>query len=318
MLPPPYAHSPLLGTVVVVTPDVGVGPEAARIADRADQAVVDEVQRLESVFSAFDSGSELRRWARGEVPLPSAEFAEVLDAALRWQVRSEGRYNPLVGELTQLWKRAETVGEPPDPHELSQVAASIRTPRFGGSPPTPTGDCAGLNLNAIAKGSIVDRAVAHALTAVPELLALTVNAGGDLRHSLGPNGPAGAIIEVGVENPLRPYDNEPPLCRIALGDEAVATSGQVRRGFRIGGVWHGHCLDPRTGDGTNHLASITVIAASALIADVLATVLSTMEPHAAVDPDTAAGLGAEGAGVFVVTAEGAQLSNAAFEAHRVG
>ena len=83
-------HEPLLGTVV----DVRVIGSASA-ADLADRAVVTEVERLQRIFSAYDPGSELCRWRRGEQFTPSPELVEVLALALDWQRRSEGRFNPL-------------------------------------------------------------------------------------------------------------------------------------------------------------------------------------------------------------------------------
>ena len=160
---------------------------------------------------------------------------------------------------------------------LAELAASIREPRFaidGHGRPVRTGDCSMLNLNAFAKGWIVDRALelgwATGLAA-----SIVVNAGGDLAHRGEP------AVQVGVENPLRPYDNEPPLMTLALSNAGMATSGRARKGYRIGGRWYSHVIDPRTGHTVDTVASVTVIAPSAADADALATVLGVLPPDEA-------------------------------------
>ncbi|MCB0993772.1 MAG: FAD:protein FMN transferase [Acidimicrobiales bacterium] len=272
-------HEPLLGTVV----DVRVIGSASA-ADLADRAVVTEVERLQRIFSAYDPGSELCRWRRGEQFTPSPELVEVLALALDWQRRSEGRFNPLAGELAALWRDAAAAGSPPDADRLAETARAIRTPRYevGDGVATTTGDCTHLELNAVAKGYIVDRSLAVAWASV-EVDALSVNAGGDLAHR------GARPVKVGVENPLRPYDNEPPIAVVEVADAAVATSGSARRGVRIAGRWYPHVFDARSGQPVDAIASITVVAADATTADLLTTVAGTLPAAAAIDQ--LAGLG---------------------------
>lgn len=245
------------------------------VAREVDTRVVAEMERLERIFNAFDPDSELSRWKRDDLESPSPEFDEVMGFALDWQSRSRGRFNPLAGVLTARWRQAEIDGAVPSAEELSSLAASIAEPRCRrvDGRIARSGDCDDLNLNAIAKGFIVDRAVAR----VSEYGGtVVVNAGGDLTHA-GPT-----PIRIGVENPLRPFDNEPPLARLVLADRAVATSGGARRGFRIGGRRYSHVVDPRSGRPADRIASITVVASDAMTADVVATVLGVLDPPAAV------------------------------------
>lgn len=267
-----YEHHGLMGTIIDVR--VAAADEAA--ADSADAAMVAEIARLERLFSAFDDRSELCRWRRGEQHLPSPEFAELMGYALDWQIRSAGGFNPLAGEVSRLWHEAEAGGSPPSDAVLAAAAASIRETRFEivDGAPVATGDCSALNVNAIAKGYIVGRALdaGHGLG----VSWVCVNAGGDLAHR------GVGAIRVGIENPHRPYDNEPPLLVVELADAALATSGDARRGFRVGGRWFGHVLDPRTGWPVEEIASISVVAGDAMTADVLATVAGVMAPDEAV------------------------------------
>lgn len=123
------------------------------------------------------------------------------------------------------------------------------------------------NLNAIAKGWIVDCSLRRACE-VDGAVGLTINAGGDLLH----RGPRALIV--GIEDPQRPYDNEPPLVRVRLPHGALATSGGARRGWAIAGRWYSHVIDPRSGQSVDHVASASVIAPDAATADAVATVLS--------------------------------------------
>jgi thiamine biosynthesis lipoprotein len=267
-----FSHQGLLGTVV----EVRVLAGSRQLAEAVDRVVVGEVDRLERVFSVFDETSELCRWRRGETHAMSAEFAQVLSAASEWMDRSGGRFNPLVGELTAMWLQAESDGVTPSQEAAGAAAAMIRAPRFvieHGSP-VMTGDCSALNLNAMAKGFIVDRALDAAASCGAG--SVCVNAGGDLAHR------GEGTVRAGIENPHRPYDNEPPVTVIEVSNAALATSGDARRGFRVGPDWFGHVIDPRTGWPVDRIASMSVVAPDAMTADVVATVAGVRSPTQAI------------------------------------
>lgn len=278
--PPPgetwvSVHEPLLGTRV----ELRVRSTSPAAAADAERAALREVQRLEAVFSVFDPTSELRRWRAGDDRAAGPELRHLLAVALRWQARSGGTFNPAVGTLADLWAQAARRDAPPEPGELAERVAAIASPPYAVADDDRgdhgrvrrLGDCSTVDLNAIAKGHIVDRAVAAAL-AVGGVDSVTVNAGGDLLHQ-----GAGSLL-VGIEDPARPYDNEPPLVRIRVARQALATSGSARRGVRVGGRWFGHVLDPRTGWPVDLVTSASVVAPDAATADVVATVVGVLEP----------------------------------------
>lgn len=269
-----YRHTHLLGTRI----DIRVradDPDALPIADRS---IVDEIVRLEAVFSVYDDDSELNRWKRDEVREPSEELIAVMSAALDWQVRSNGAFNPMSGALSDVWRRAEQDGRLPSPRELHDVATSITEHRYTCDDGTiiRIGDCTTLNLNAIAKGFIVDRACALTMQR-GDVAMVMLSAGGDLVHRGEPS------VQVGIANPLRPYDNEPPAAVIEFGGAGLATSGGSRRGFRIGGERFSHVIDPRTGAPVRGQASISVVAPDAMTADALSTTLGMSEPAEVVE-----------------------------------
>lgn len=295
-----FHHQPLLGTFVEVRVPSAVD---ARAAEAIDQAVTAEMMRLQGVFSAFDPQSELERWKRGEVSEPSEEFSAAMRMALDWQRSSGGRFNTAAGVVTQLWKHAEAAGSAPSEEARRAASSSIALPRFAiddHGRPSRGDDCTGINLNAFVKGWIVDRACEAARVAAPDADAL-VNAGGDLRHV------GDAPIRIGIENPLRPYDNEPPVSIVRLCDAGLATSGRARRGFRINNVWYSHVVDPRSGNTVDHHASISVIAPDAATADVLATVAGLMPTDEALSYTQSLGCAC-----FLIDPDGSMHANSAW------
>ncbi|CAB4791610.1 unannotated protein [freshwater metagenome] len=277
-----FRHHPLLGTTV----EIRVGSRASRrTAGRIDRVAVEEMLRLEQVFSIYRADSELERWKRGEVPVPSEDLRSALALALGWQERSGGVFNTSSGTLTALWRLAEVRGVPPSQEEMAVAAAAVRDPQYRVEDGVPfiVGNPSGINLNAFVKGWIADRALAAASMSAPDE-DIVVNAGGDLCHR------GASPIEVGIENPLRPYDNEPPVARVRIANGGLATSGLARRGFRIDGRWYPHVIDPRTAAPVDTIASISVVASDAATADVVATIAGLLSPEQATDHCTALGL----------------------------
>lgn len=294
-------HTHMLGTVI----DIRLRGDDVAALDVAERGIVDEIVRLEGVFSVFDEESELSRWKRGALPQPSQDFIEVMTAALDWQHRSNGAFNPLSGVLSQRWQRAASSGETPPMNELRRLARSISEPRFEvkDGHVQSIGDCNAINLNAIAKGFIVDRVCAATIESTGVSMVL-VSAGGDMAHRGAPS------VPVGIENPLRPYDNEPPLVVIGLGEAGLATSGGARRGFRVGTRSFSHVIDPRTGSPVDAQASISVVAPSAMEADVLATTLGMSSPSEAAHASEAY----PGCACLVIGADGSRVANASWVA----
>lgn len=215
------------------------GPaEAAR---EAETSALAEMDRLEAIFSRYRADSELARWEKTfqtDVTV-SPELAEVLALAERYRIASKGAFDPtLSGEPGPLWR-------------VDGFNACRLTQRPA-------------NLNALAKGYIVDRA-AGAAQNVPGVEAVLLNLGGDLRH-FG-NQPVG----VAVTDPLTPQENAKPIASVRIRNQGMATSGNYRRGP--------HLIDPRTGEAADHIASATVVAKTTADADALATAFFVLSPR---------------------------------------
>jgi thiamine biosynthesis lipoprotein len=111
-----------------------------------------------------------------------------------------------------------------------------------------------------------------------------------------------------------PWQSEKLLGTVRLRDRALGTSAatfkhQVHHGRKLG-----HLLDPRTGWPAEGMASVTVLAPRAAVADALATAFFVLgveaaRAYCAAHPDIGAVLlpeGADGRAVFVNLMEGTQ------------
>ena len=127
-----------------------------------------------------------------------------------------------------------------------------------------------MDLGAVAKGFAVDRA----WEALGGKIDLLLDLGGNLRAF-------GGNWRTGVRNPFE-QDKLAAAFDLRPG-EAVATSGNYERFVERDGVRYSHILDARTGKPTTGIAGVTVVAASAMLADGLSTTLFVLGPEAGME-----------------------------------
>jgi len=294
-----YDH--ILGTSL----DAWVNAPDAMIVERI---VLDEIERLRTVFSLYDPASELSQLNRTAGSfVASPDLLTVLREYAVWLQRTNGACNPRVGELVRLWKDAERSGAEPDRVDLDELAREIVGPcwRLDASRVHRFTDHA-LDLNAVAKGYILQQASA-AVRKLPGVTGVLLNLGGDLC------GWGDAPSFIGIQDPHQPQENAPPLTAVRLKDAAIATSGGYQRYYTFGERRYSHLIDPRTGRPADGIASATVVAPTSVIANVLATTLCVLAPDEglrliAATPE---------ADCLIVTASGKQLRSAGFAIREV-
>jgi thiamine biosynthesis lipoprotein len=250
-----------------------VSAERTAAEQRAHEAFA-WFEHVERTCSRFDPSSELARlsespWRAHRV---SPLLLELLTFALAVAEASDGAFDPTVGATLmargsdRAWRTGTRLRTDPAPAANAtwrdvHIDASTSTVRLL----RPL--C--LDLGAVAKGFAVDLA-ARALTDCRDF---ALDAGGDLYVS-GTNAAAEAWT-VGIADPHCP--DGPPLMSVAVRDRAVCTSGNYRRVLDDGA---GHLHDPRASAPATAVASTTVIAPSAMVADALATAAFVLgAPH---------------------------------------
>lgn len=249
-------------------------------AEAARQAALDEIERLEGILSVRKDDSEISRLlAARDVFKCSGDLYAVLRACDMWRMRSGGAFNPHVGELIALWKRADKTDSLPARKRLAKAVAKLKKPAWRLSHSSRTvRPLRGLDLsvNGLAKGYILDKALAAAQAKAPQAKGILLGIGGDIA-AVG-DAPGESGWRIGVADPLKPADNAKFLTAIRLLNRAAATSGSYARYFTIDGKRYSHILDPRTGRPADGVASATVIAVDAASADAVATALCVLGP----------------------------------------
>lgn len=235
-----------------------------------------ELVRINALMSTYDPHSELSRFNRGPVgvALPvSPELVDVVAAAFAVSEQTQGAFDATVAPLVALWGfGADAVLRAPGDKYVAQALQSVGYRRVAHHHEPPTLEKllpATLDLSGIAKGFAVDRLAS--LLDDSGCRAYLIEFGGEIRARA--NAPGGGPWRVGVESPSGPDY----VRTLLLGTNALATSGDYRQYREADGVRVSHVIDPRTGYPVQHrLASVTVVADTAMMADAYATAMLVM------------------------------------------
>jgi thiamine biosynthesis lipoprotein len=242
--------------------------------------------RLETVNAAMSTylpDSEVSRFSRhqGEDWFPvSPETARVVETALRIGASSGGALDITVAPVVDLWGFGPGPRRtaPPSDDEVARARRAVGLEKIdvrADPPAIRKKDAAtAIDLSAVAKGFAVDEVARH-LEAVG-VESYMVEIGGEVR-TRGVKG-SGSPWTIGI---VTPDDDRFGVERLAaLGDRAMATSGDYRNFFEFEGRRYSHTIDPRTGRPVTHdLASVSVVAATCMEADALATALLVLGPE---------------------------------------
>lgn len=254
-------RSAALGTKVTITAihqqlDVAMG---------AIDAAFDEIERVESVLSLYRPDSQLSRLNReGSLERPNESLVEVLRYAAATSAASAGAFDATVQPLWQLYAEAQRAGRLPSDEEIAAARRKVdwRRARIVGDRIELSAKGTTLTLNGIAQGYAADRALAaaqkagveHALIDTGEFAPLGLNR-------------SGAAWSVGIQHPR---DAEALIGVTKLAGRCLATSGDYATTFSADRRFN-HLFDPKTGKSPVGLASVSILAPTAMEADALST-----------------------------------------------
>jgi thiamine biosynthesis lipoprotein len=243
------------------------------------------LEAINHVFSTYINDSEISRFnafrAAGEKFAVSADFIEVMKVGRKIYRLSEGAWDGTVNPLVDLWGFGPTHRQPRKPPE-NQIKTLMQTIGFDRIQITEPNflvknlATVTLDLNSIAKGFAVDRV--SALLAAAGYKNYLVEIGGEV-YAAGVRAD-GKNWRVGINRPKQDAAINEVYKAISLADRALATSGDYRNFFKIGGVRYSHVIDPRTGyPVSNGVVSVSIIAGNCTLADGLATAIMVMGPE---------------------------------------
>ena len=248
--------------------------EPNKIAD----SIQEQIELINKSMSTYLADSEITQFneLKGTRPYEVSEhFHNVLSLSLEIHQQSKGAFDITIAPAVRAWGFGhEPAQEAPSAElkqELQRVVGSSLL-QLGPQHLTKSNPEIEIDLSAVAKGYAVDVVSEWLITAgFPNHL---VELGGELRAS-GKRFNSAWIV--GIELPTLQHSGH--IQSIPLQGMGMATSGDYRN-YRIqDGERVSHTIDPRTLEPVSHnLASVTVIAEQAAVADAWATALSVLGP----------------------------------------
>ncbi len=242
-------------------------------ARAAIAAGLDELRRLEAIFSVYRADSSISRLNReGALENAPDDFIAMLTRALSLAKISDGVYDPTIQPVWQTYFRHFTASNPdpagPAPRDLAaalelvdwravEVDAGNRKVSFA----RPG---MGLTLNSGAQGYITDR-VADVLRS-HGFDRMLVDMGEPRALSTKPDGSA---WRVGIADPSNPGR---AVVTLDVVDKCVSTSGGYGTLFDTAGTFT-HLIDTRTGRTAPAMLGVSVVADTGVVADGLSTAM---------------------------------------------
>jgi FAD:protein FMN transferase len=244
----------------------GAEGEADAVADAAEAAFA-VAREVELACSDYDAGSELMRLmgrGAGEWHEVGEVLFGVLAEAREIAEKTGGAFDPALGNLTRLWRRARSRGELPGAEELAAARAASGWDKLEleerGRLVRWEVEGLRLDLGGIGKGYAADL-MWEELEARGFGIA-SVEVGGDVRVGPAPPGARGWPVRVKVGVQERLY---------LVAEGAVSSSGDQHQWVEVDGRRFSHIIDPGTGLGLREARSATAFARRATWSDALAT-----------------------------------------------
>ncbi len=233
--------------------------------DEITTVIEDVIASVDGAMSPFRQTSEIGRFNALENenwhPV-SVETAQVVAESLQIARLTGGAFDPTIGPIVGRFGFGPIEGTSPAGYSCIEI---------GKSKLRKTVADASLDLCGIAKGHALDR-MADAL-AIHGIRSFMLEAGGELlsrgRH------PDGRTWQAGIETPNADISGFQRI--VTLDGMALATSGDSANGGQEGNVSFNHIINPQTERPViNGVASVSVIAKTAMRADALATAMFVM------------------------------------------
>ena len=286
--PPTAGEAPSAPAASLVTrPRLAMGSSLELTAWTADEkgavaafdAVFAEFERLDRLMSVWKEGSDVTRVnaAAGRAPVRvSAETLEVLTVARQASDWTDGKFDVTFGALSGLWK----FDQDQDGTIPSRAAVAARLPDvdYTALDIDPAAGTAFLrrpgmrvHLGGVGKGYAMDRSAA--ILRARGFNDFMIQSGGDLFVS-GRRGDRS--WRLGIRDPRGPAERS--FAALDLTDGTFSTSGDYERFFIKDGVRYHHILDPDLGEPARLCRSVTIVARTGVLADVLSTGVFVLGP----------------------------------------
>ena len=244
------------------------------VTEEQYQGLLQEIQRLESLFSRTASGGLTARINESaeEVQVDDPDFVALLTGSLELSERTDGAFDLTAGALTDLWSVTQENPTIPDESAIRKTLESVgyRKLSFRDGYLSKESAEVSLDFGGCAKGYICESAVnllkSHGVQS--GILSFGGNIG-----IIGPM-EGNSTCKIGIANPDSP---DFAAGYLSIGSGFVSVSGDYERYFEKDGVRYHHIFDPKTGrPAQSGVRSVAVWSEDGAVADALSTALFVM------------------------------------------
>lgn len=226
-----------------------------------------EIKRIEGLLSRLKAGSDISRLnqALSQKPVEvTEETFKLIKLGIDYSQMTKGAFDITVGPLLSLWSLAEKRGVMPSDEEIEFEKSFVGAQNIMLDPISNAvsfkKNGANIDLGGLGKGYGIDRAIG--ILSDYGISEAIINAGGEI-FVLGKS-----FSTFGIKNPWRINEI---IEEVKIKNQALSTSGNYERYYNIGGKHFGHIINSETGYPENKLKSVSVVAKTAIEADIFST-----------------------------------------------
>ena len=241
-------------------------------SEKAVDAAIEEVQKLDAMLSAENSKSEVYALNEQGNLQATDDLAELILRGKEIYQETDGLFDDTIYPLMELWGFPTGEYHVPSGEEIENLLPDVDggTVEISGNTVT-LGEGQQIDLGGIAKGYTGEK-----MTEIFQgygVSSAMVSLGGNIQ-AIGTK-PDGSSWRVGIRDPKGSQQDYAGVLQVQ--NEAVVTSGGYERYFEEDGRTYIHIIDPRTGYPVeNDLLSVTIVSPDGTLADGLSTALYIM------------------------------------------
>ncbi len=256
--------------------DISVVATHQQKANTYINLAVNEISRIEKIISSWDANSETSNINRNAGVQPVKVSKELFNLIKRAKIISkltDGAFDISYASMDRIWKFDGSMKTFPSAEKIkkSVVKVGYHNIILNEKNQTVFLKLKGMKIGfgGIGKGFAADKA--KQLLINKGVTAGIINASGDM-NTWGKQ-PDGSYWKVAITNPM---NKNKAFALLPLKKGAIVTSGNYEKYVIFNGKRYTHIIDPRTGIPSSGIISVSVFAASAELADALATSIFVM------------------------------------------
>ena len=246
-------------------------------ADQRIADAVEEIKRIEKLFTTFDESSQTNLINRnaGIAPVKvDREMYDLIERSKKISALTQGAFDITYGSIDKrLWNFDKTMTSLPDPQTAKQLVRLInyRNVILDEKNCTVFLKEKGMRIGfgGIGKGYAAEKA--KSLLQQKGVKSGIINAAGDL--TAWGHQPNGKPWTIGIADP---NTTKQAFSFLEITNTSIATSGNYEKFVLIDGKKYSHTIDPKTGLPVRGIKSVTIICPNAEIADAMATPVMIM------------------------------------------